>query len=68
MTGTAIRSAAILALELVLVRLLSFALSYHFAYATIATALLGMGAGGALVALRGPLDPALRLERMGRAA
>lgn len=66
--GTAILSAAVLSLELVLTRLLSFALSYHFAYATIATALLGMGAGGSLVALRGPLDPARRLERMGRAA
>ncbi len=44
-------SAAVLALELVLVRALSIGHWHHFSYLIISTALLGFGAGGVLVAI-----------------
>jgi len=44
-------SAAVLALELVLVRALSIGHWHHFSFLVISTALLGFGAGGAVVAI-----------------
>src|SRR5581483_7500329 len=48
--GVVLVSAALLLLEVTYTRLFSFAIWYHFAYATIALALLGFGLAGALVA------------------
>ncbi|MDQ0144027.1 SAM-dependent methyltransferase [Cupriavidus necator] len=50
----ALLSAAALAYEILLMRLLSIILWHHFAYMMISVALLGYGAAGALVALAQP--------------
>ncbi len=49
--AVALISAAALAYEILLMRLLSIVLWYHFAYMIISLALLGYGAGGVLVAM-----------------
>src|SRR5215470_1258041 len=46
LAGTALSSFAALLLELVLTRLFSVVLFYHFAFLAISIALLGLGAGG----------------------
>ncbi len=48
----ALASFGVLTTEVSLTRIFSFAISYHFAYLTIATALLGFGSAGALLAVR----------------
>ncbi len=48
----ALGSFGVLTTEVSLTRIFSFAISYHFAYLTIATALLGFGSAGALLAAR----------------
>ena len=59
----AFASFGVLTTEVALTRIFSFAISYHFAYLTIATALLGFGSAGALLAVRPRLfgDPDNRL-------
>lgn len=49
--GVALTSAAILLLELTLIRLFSIAQFYHFAFMAISLALLGAGASGSLLAV-----------------
>ncbi|MHC4633984.1 MAG: hypothetical protein ACYSYU_02045, partial [Planctomycetota bacterium] len=44
-------SAATLGLQIVLIRALSIAHWYHFAYLVISTALLGFGASGTMIAV-----------------
>lgn len=44
-------SAAVLSLQIIYTRLFSYAIWYHFAYATIGVAMLGFGASGALLAI-----------------
>ncbi len=44
-------SAALIALQLILMQILSITQWYHFAYLVISTALLGFGASGTLLAL-----------------
>ena len=51
-TGVFLLTAAVLCIELLQMRLLSFMLWHHLAYMVISTALLGLGAGGALLAAR----------------
>ena len=51
-TGLFFLTASILALQLVEMRLLSFMLWHHLAYAVISVVLLGLGAGGAICAAR----------------
>ena len=51
-TGLFLLTAAVLCIELLQMRLLSFMLWHHLAYMVISTALLGLGAGGALLAAR----------------
>lgn len=46
-------SAAVIALQIVLIRALSFSSYHHFVYLVVSTALLGFGAGGTLLALLG---------------
>ena len=50
--GLFLLTAAILALQLIEMRLLSFMLWHHLAYAVISVVLLGLGAGGAFCAAR----------------
>ncbi len=49
--GIFLISVAVLLLQLVYTRMFSFAVWYHFAYATISVALLGFGASGAILAM-----------------
>lgn len=51
-------SAAMLAFEVLLVRLFEFSHWHHFAGLTISLALLGLGAAGTFLAMRGQRDPA----------
>ena len=51
-TGVFLLTSAVLCIELLQMRLLSFMLWHHLAYMVISTALLGLGAGGALLAAR----------------
>ena len=48
--GIAAAAGAVLALEIGLTRLFSYAIWYHFAYLTISVALLGYGAAGSVLA------------------
>jgi hypothetical protein len=50
--GLFLLTASILALQLIEMRLLSFMLWHHLAYAVISVVLLGLGAGGAICAAR----------------
>ena len=50
--GVFLVSLATLLFEIALIRVLSFTIWYHFAYAVISTALLGFGAAGTLLAVR----------------
>jgi hypothetical protein len=50
--GLFLLTAAVLCIELLQMRLLSFMLWHHLAYMVISMALLGLGAGGALLAAR----------------
>jgi hypothetical protein len=52
LAGTALSSFAALLLELVLTRLFSVVLFYHFAFLAISIALLGLGAGGVFAHLK----------------
>ena len=54
LVAVAVVSAAILALELALMRALSISRWHHFAYLVISLALLGFGASGTWLALLGP--------------
>ena len=57
--GVGLLSAAVLMVELLLTRLFSVTLYYHFAFMAVAVAMLGLGAGGLLVYLhrdRFPLE------------
>lgn len=66
--ATALVSGTVLLLETLYTRLFSFAIWYHFAYATIALALLGFGASGALLATRPTLPGPRAALRAGQAA
>ncbi len=56
--GVGLVSAAALLLQLALVRIFAIQQFYHFAFMAISLALLGVGASGSLLALRGrPLPP-----------
>lgn len=59
--GVALLSAGVLKVELLLTRLFSVVLYYHFAFMGVAVALLGMGAGGLLVYLNRRRFPPERL-------
>lgn len=50
--GVALVSFGVLALEVILTRIFSFAIWYHFAYLALNVALLGFGASGSLLAVR----------------
>jgi hypothetical protein len=65
--GFALVTAALLLAEIALTRLFSATIGYYFAFMSISVAMLGLGAGGLWVTLRGEVpDPAP--ERAGRAA
>ncbi|MDH3458154.1 MAG: hypothetical protein OER90_15040 [Gemmatimonadota bacterium] len=53
--AVALASAAILAYQVLLVRVLAIVQFYHFAYMAIGVAMLGFGASGTLLTLIGPL-------------
>ncbi len=59
--GLGLVSFASVALSIVLTRIFSAALGYHFAFLAVSLALFGVGAGGAIVALRPSLVAAPRL-------
>jgi hypothetical protein len=66
--GTFFLSAATLILETAAIRVFALAQGYHFAFMTISIALLGLGAGGAFLAVwprseLGPRDPQIRERR-----
>ena len=48
--GVFLTSMAVLSLEVILTRIFSFSIWYHFAYLTISMALLGFGSSGAILA------------------
>ena len=58
--GLFLASFGVLLVEVSLTRIFSFAISYHFAYLTIATAMLGFGSAGSLLTafphLGGPIE------------
>ena len=48
--GVFLVAMAVLSLEVILTRIFSFSIWYHFAYLTISMALLGFGSSGAILA------------------
>ncbi len=69
LAAVAVVSAAILALEVALMRALSISRWHHFAYLVISLALLGFGASGTLLSIsprlqRMPLDRLLAGEEL----
>jgi predicted membrane-bound spermidine synthase len=52
--GIFLLSYGVLSIEIAFTRIFSMAISYHFAYVTIATALLGFGSAGSLLAVFRP--------------
>lgn len=65
--GFALVTAALLLAEIALTRLFSATIGYYFAFMSISVAMLGLGAGGLWVTLRGEV-PLEAPERAGRAA
>ena len=62
--GVGLVAGCTLALQVLLTRVLSAVLAYHFSFLAISLALLGVGAGGLVVYLRqgwadGPVEPRL---------
>ncbi|MHB1006027.1 MAG: hypothetical protein ACYC3S_10340 [Chloroflexota bacterium] len=53
MAGTFLLSAAVLLLEVALTRVFSFLLGYHYVFALVGLAMLGLGIGAAIVSSRG---------------
>lgn len=64
--GFAVVTAALLLAEIALTRLFSATIGYYFAFMSISVAMLGLGAGGLWVALRGdvPLEAPVRAGRL----
>jgi len=49
-SGIFLLSYGVLVIEIAFTRIFSYTISYHFAYLTIATALLGFGSAGSVLA------------------
>jgi hypothetical protein len=66
--GLFLASFGVLMVEVCLTRIFSYAISYHFAYLTIATAMLGFGGAGSLLATFPGLGGALERRVVGSSA